>query len=452
MKCSHFKQLLPLLLVLLIFSCKKEEEEDICEILPETCHIYPEISCDQVLEEKQDIITELPDYIYSIEDSDPTRDFVDLTALGAYLNDADFVGLGEATHGTLEFFQMKDRVFRYLVEELGFKAIGFEATWGGALHVNEYIVNDIGTAEEAIGKMQFWTWYTEEVLTLVEWMHDYNLDKADEDKIFFYGFDLQSGTEERYWLNKYLGEHLPSIQTDIINKIDAFMDVADYYTYSNLPFATRNELIEGINDARQIFENNQETLVNNSAQKKYDLMLYAFDILLQFEEILSNTGNSRDFYMAQNSVWIKDYIGNDAKIALWAHNGHVSKETQYFTPQGEYLYNTFGNQYKNVGFSFSSGYFQAISETGLTDNFLASPTCNSVNKVFSQQETDNFYIIFDDIENNSSTSDYFNTYQPFSVIGATFYQERNYFPVGPPLQKAFDIMIHFETTTAAKSL
>lgn len=427
-------------------------DKDVCDLSPEQCHTYTEEdNCEEILVQAEEIVEDLNQYIHPIADSDPERDFDDLKDIGNFVGDTPFVGLGEATHGSLEFFQMKDRIFRQLVTEHGFNAIGFEATWGGALYVNDYVVNGLGSAEAAIEKMQFWTWSTQEVKALVEWMHDYNLTQPADQKIYFYGFDMQSGVEERYWINKYLEEHMPDLVQSITTPIDNFNSVASFSGYSNLDLNTQQSYRNGLQDARLLFIDNKDELIQSSSQKEYDLIAYAFEILLQFEDILdSNSGFSRDYYMALNSTWIQSYIGQSSKVALWAHNAHVTKKG-IFVSQGSFLQDTHGDDYKCIGFSFSMGRFRAINSAGNLNgfNFIPEPECDSGNKVFSTADAINYYLIYDEMDQEGLSYDYFDNYNSYLSVGS-LYNPNSFSPYYRYKQtEAYDALIYFNSSTAA---
>ena len=434
--------------ILSIIACDK----DVCDLPPEQCHIYTnEDNCETQLEEAEIIAADLNQYLHPITDSDPERDFEDLAALGNLVGETQFLGLGEATHGSLEFFQMKDRVFRQLVIEHEFNAIGFEATWGGALYVNDYIINGVGSAESAIEKMQFWTWSTQEVKALIEWMHDYNLTQDENEKIFFFGFDMQSGIEERYWINKYLEENLPDIKQLVITPINDFISVANFSSYSNLDANTQQNYRTGLVEAKNLFEDNKDDLVQSSSQKEYDLIAYAFEILIQFEDILdSSSGFSRDYYMAINSTWIQSYLGEASKVALWAHNAHVTKKG-IFVSQGSFLQDTHGEKYKCIGFSFSKGSFRAINSAGQLNefNFIPEPECDSGNQVLNFAEANNYYLIFDEMDKEGLSYNYFNKYNSYLSVGS-LYNPNSFSPYYRYIQtEAYDALIYFNQSTAA---
>lgn len=172
------KHLYPILLVFLtIWSCTKTPDGP--ELDPDTQALV-----DILLDE----LEPLSDHPLGWEDQD-------LRWLDPLVNKS-VVGLGEATHGTAEFFEAKHRIFRYLMENHGYKVYAFEADFGESIYIDEAIqkgnAGEIGSLMNA--KMHFWTWKTEEVKALLEWMCTYNQGKAEEDKIHYVGVDCQFNT------------------------------------------------------------------------------------------------------------------------------------------------------------------------------------------------------------------------------------------------------------------
>ena len=84
--------------------------------------------------------------------------FEDMRPLRSAIGSARLVALGEATHGTKEFFQFKHRMFEFLVEEMGFTVFGIEANWPESLAINDYVVNGTGDPAAALAGLHFWTW------------------------------------------------------------------------------------------------------------------------------------------------------------------------------------------------------------------------------------------------------------------------------------------------------
>jgi erythromycin esterase-like protein len=125
-----------------------------------------------------------------IKTVDAGTGFVDLQKLKAAIGDARIVSLGEATHGTREIFQMKHRLIEFLASELGFTIFSIEANMPEAYRLNDYVLHGTGEPKALLQGMYFWTWNTEEVLAMIEWMRQFNA--AGKGRVQFTGFDMQT--------------------------------------------------------------------------------------------------------------------------------------------------------------------------------------------------------------------------------------------------------------------
>jgi hypothetical protein len=97
-----------------------------------------------------------------------------MQALKQLIGNARIVSLGEATHGTREFFQLKHRMLEFLATEMGFTIFSIEANMPEAYRLNDYVLNGTGDPAELLRGMYFWTWNTEEVLEMIRWMRAFN--------------------------------------------------------------------------------------------------------------------------------------------------------------------------------------------------------------------------------------------------------------------------------------
>jgi erythromycin esterase len=120
----------------------------------------------------------------------PGNGFDDLEPFGSHLGRVRIVGMGEPTHGTREASLFKHRMFEYLVERKGYRVFAMEASFPDCLPIDRYIQTGEGDAEAVVHGQGFWTWDTEEVLGLVQWMRSYN--QAHSDHVHFVGFDMQA--------------------------------------------------------------------------------------------------------------------------------------------------------------------------------------------------------------------------------------------------------------------
>ena len=121
----------------------------------------------------------------------------DYDALLDMVADARVVLLGEASHGTHEFYRERARITRRLIEERGFNAVAVEADWPDAYRVNRWVrcVGDDRTAVDALGdfhRFPRWMWRNRDVLTFIEWLRRHNESAQADLRVGFYGLDLYS--------------------------------------------------------------------------------------------------------------------------------------------------------------------------------------------------------------------------------------------------------------------
>jgi hypothetical protein len=118
--------------------------------------------------------------------------FNDLQPLKKVVGDARIVAIGEATHGTREFFQLKHRMIEFLANQMGFTIFSIEANMPEAHRLNDFVLNGNGDPKQLLKGMYFWTWNTEEVLNMILWMREFN--RSGKGRIEFTGFDMQTPT------------------------------------------------------------------------------------------------------------------------------------------------------------------------------------------------------------------------------------------------------------------
>ncbi|MGW7572960.1 erythromycin esterase family protein [Streptomyces sp. NPDC054765] len=115
----------------------------------------------------------------------------DLRALMPLLSDVRVLGMGEATHGTAEFFRLKHRLLRFLVARMGFTTLAMEASSSASQAVNDYVLHGSGDAASVVAGLGFWTWRTHEMLAVVNWMREHNRTAPPGRTVQFIGIDPQ---------------------------------------------------------------------------------------------------------------------------------------------------------------------------------------------------------------------------------------------------------------------
>jgi erythromycin esterase len=263
--------------------------------------------------------------------SDPAAPLDDLEPLRAMIGNATVVGLGEGTHGTREFSRMKHRIFEFLVERMGFTVFAIEANLPEAFAVNDYILTGRGDPKAALKGLYFWTSNTTEVLDLIEWMRRWNADPRHMKKLKFYGVDMQ---------------FTPVAARNVIAALPAGDPARD--ALQPLLFRRRPTDDERAN-ARQALERIIPTLRDEIVRRNAIVLQQAMRMLTKI--------SVRDEAMAENLLWIRQQEPG-AKIALWAHNGHIGRVRAY-TTMGVHLTRSLGRDYVPVGLAFGDGSFRA---------------------------------------------------------------------------------------------
>jgi erythromycin esterase-like protein len=125
-----------------------------------------------------------------LETPEARHGFADMAGIRKIVGNARIVSLGEATHGTREFFQLKHRMLEYLATEMGFTIFSIEANMPEAYRLNDYVLRGEGDPAQLLRGMYFWTWNTEEVLDMIKWMREFN--QSGKGRVEFTGFDMQT--------------------------------------------------------------------------------------------------------------------------------------------------------------------------------------------------------------------------------------------------------------------
>jgi len=295
--------------------------------------------------------------------------FGDLQPLKLIVGRSRVVGMGEATHGTREFFQFKHRMFEFLVQEMGFTAIAFEAGFPQATKLNDYVLGGGGDGPTIVRKVGTWLWNTEEVVSLVEWMRDYNLRPSTVHKVKFYGFDMQ---EMEPALREAL-TYLKTVDAEQWLSFQAFAAQAEDFKPGKV--IARQKLVEAKATLRRLlacFDTHQARFTETGGGREWRHAVQNTRVALQSMALLENDKDDvRDAAMAENVQWILREEGAAGRIMLWAHNAHLSHPpevlwgllpadmTRAFTPMGTRLRKIMGPDYTAFGFAFNQGGFRA---------------------------------------------------------------------------------------------
>jgi erythromycin esterase len=401
----------------------------------------------------------------------PNSDLIDLKGI---IGDARIVALGEATHGTQEFFQMKHRLLEFLVEEMDFHVFAMEAHWAESTLINHYVHTGEGDATELLANLGYWTWQTEEVLDLIEWIRAYN-QNSDHPPVSFYGFDMQNARGAIDQLIAYFESIDPDSAELARERLACFCRYQDYnyqqIEYAQQPAATKGECRQDLQVVLDVLLTHQTAYEALSSPAAFAVALQHARVVQQAERMAAvaesftdfprDWFNARDEAMAENVKWVLDHTGPDGRIVLWAHNVHIQttdwvfKGTRY-RPMGTHLRQEYGDRLVVFGFTFHSGAFNALDYDTATDTYAglkahqAGPLASSSYEQYLHSAgLPRFFLDLRQIAAGSCAGSWLLEPRWLHFVGATYDPESrpedNAYLVLLP--EAFDVLIHFDETT-----
>jgi erythromycin esterase len=374
----------------------------------------------------------------------------DLAPLHPIVGDARIVSLGEATHGSREFFTMKHRVLEFLVEEKGFTIFAIEANLPEADAIDDYVLHGIGDARTALRGIYFWTWNTTEVLYMIEWMREYNLRRGDRPPVRFRGFDPQYAHYAVARVEAYLARVDGARLSEYVSRYDCIRPYRQPQNYIGLSSTTKNACFASIGEALNRFSARRDEYVSRSSVEEYERYHRYATVVVQAESIWSNRG-SRDAYMAANVEWLGDVAHPGEKLVLWAHNAHVATHTG--SAMGFSLRARYGRDMVVVGFDFDRGGFTSNGPTGLGPQYQPTGPATGWEAFFRQAGLPRFIL---DLRRPFApqAAAYVGQFQRMWSIGSLWnpanIEASHRWNVR--LDRTFDVMIYVETVTASELL
>ncbi|UCH96573.1 MAG: erythromycin esterase family protein [Candidatus Aminicenantes bacterium] len=434
------------------------------------------ISCSPFISSTQDQqneknVLEIGDWlrqkVVSFSTCEPGTDYLDLMPLKEMIGNASIVALGEATHGTSEFFKMKHRILEFLVKEMGFNTFAMEAGFAESLRVNRYIQGGQGDPAVVLKGLGYWTWKTQEVLDMIIWMQNHNQNPNGYPTVSFWGFDMQYFALAMDEVINYLNE----VDVPAAELVESLYSPLRKYETDMMAYKfayhEHEKCREDVEKVYQLLQENQDLYENITGKKKFDLALQNSRIVIQWEDDFSDRHfpslSIRDAYMAENASWIKQYAGPGAKVVLWSHNGHLGDG---FSPN---IRKTMGTNLREkynrsemviIAFNFYRGWFNAyaLQEGGmkLRAIYTPYPKEESYSTYFVHAGIPAFFLDLRDLlagDLNPAASDWIQGPRPFRTVGSTYDIEKpeDYYST-IRLPNVFDIVIYFHDTSASQLL
>ncbi len=394
----------------------------------------------------QPVVDELKQRAARLSTAAAGHGFEDLRAFGDAVGDARVVALGEATHGTREFYQIKHRLLEYLVREKGFTVLALEVNWPDSLAVDQYIKTGEGDLPRILAPG------FDEVREMVEWMRSYNRDVAGRRPLTYTSFDMQAVAAPASMVIAYLKRYAPQ----------EVAGAEETYTEATRIWRDRTSVF--LPDAAQVAQRAQRVVDQLDAHRSSDAAWrdarHAAAVVVQACNMRSEASGLgyRDAMMARNIEWLIDEVHPHEKIIVWAHNGHVRADSASDTPpMGALLRKRFRKDMYVVGFAFRRGEVWAGAvEDGKRKSagvwpVEASPE-GSGDAILSAAGLPMFFLNMAGVPRDESLGRWLADEHLFHEIGglvAIGGDSLNLRPAG--LSKRFDGLIFFEDTHASRS-
>jgi erythromycin esterase len=370
----------------------------------------------------------------------------DLRPLKAMIGDARIVSLGEATHGTAEFFRMKHRVVELLATEMGFTVFAIEASMPEAFRLNDYVLRGEGDAKELLRGMYFWTWNTQEVLDMILWMREFNA--SGKGRIEFLGFDMQEPRVAARNVRRFVARADPEYAQALDEAyagLDALAqrrrdpDAAKGKAESEKMAGRSREVLSHLEGAR-------DRLVNaaNGDAAAVDWATQNARIVVQATTHATAPADYRDRSMAENVDWILGQRPPGTKIVLWAHNGHVSRRPG---SMGGFLAERHKDDMVVVGFALHEGRYTAVARgAGLQANDASPSGPGSIEYALHQAGEPRAILDLRKVDKARPESGWLVDPLDHRSIGALAMASA-FFPCNLPA--SYDLLIFFDRTTAS---
>ncbi|MFI2415892.1 erythromycin esterase family protein [Streptomyces sp. NPDC018947] len=392
-----------------------------------------------------------------LRSTEPGGTTTDLRALGTIIGNAKVVGLGEATHGSHEFFAMKERVFRYLVEEKGFSTFALEMSWSAGLTIDEFLQGGEGDARQIAAKtLAASPWEREEFAHLIGWMRDYNTSHPQQ-KVHFMGDDI-SAPKAGDLLFARVTDYMRKARPEALQQLNALYagvrPLDDLYAYMNKPLAERRKNADKAQEALDLVTatkgtgDDYEWAVQHARNIAQTLAYAAVDV--KDPASINTVEHMRDKAMADTVAWWQRRTGD--KVLLSAHNGHVGYRStdpkMTPTPQGTHLRRDLGRDYVSIGFTFARGSFltKDASFDGDWKKVTVPPATKDMNEYTLDQVHHRDYFL-DLRALPSEARAWLNTARPTYDAG-TVYKKGTTLAIG----KAYDVLIHLHQVREADKL
>ena len=303
---------------------------------------------------------------------------VDLGPLLDRIGDARVVLLGEATHGTSEFYRMRERISRELITRKGFRFVAIEGDWPDVTRLDHYVrhLEYQPTEWTAFARFPTWMWRNTEMRSFVDWLHENNTDRDYGNRTAIYGLDLYSLYTSIGSVLEYLGDidfDAARVARQRYGCLTPWQADPAAYGHAALTGTYRTcekevvRMLEDVlrkrneysfNDGERYMDAMQNARLIADAEHYYRIMYYGSRA----------SWNLRDTHMFETLQTMLAFHGPEAKAIVWAHNSHIGDASATeMSARGEHnigqlCREEFGADAYSIGFGTNKGTVAAASE------------------------------------------------------------------------------------------
>ena len=396
----------------------------------------------------------------------------------ALVGDARFVLIGEASHGTHEFYKCRAAITKRLIAEKQFAAVAVEADFPDAYRINRFVrgEGEDRTEEDALGDFQrfpLWMWRNREILEFIRWLRNHNDAFGARERIGFYGIDL-------YSLHASMAavlEYLDRVDQEAANRaryryacFEDYGEDAQHYGYAasfDLSKSCESEAVSQLVDLqRRAFSYmNRDGFVARDeyffAEQNARLVANAEEYYREMFRGRVSSWNLRDRHMAETLTALAAHLETQrlpAKIVVWAHNSHLGNARATDMGErgewnvGQLLREKFPRETVNLGFTAFTGTVTAVSnwDEPAQVKRVREGLNNSFERLFHQTDIPRFFLNLRDDEIKNAMREKLLE----RAIGVIYRPETervsHYFRAD--LARQFDGVIHFDRTRAIEPL
>ncbi len=277
-------------------------------------------------------------------------------AIAAAARPATMIGLGDDTHGTHEYFDVKLRMIQKLVRDEDFRLIAFEGPFADFNRIDDYVLGGAGDPRTILRRHElgYWFWASDEIVAVIDWVREYNRTRGDKPPVEIAGMDVTDTQGAADMVISYLDVVDAALATTARGEYSACFIVARPHDCAMRLAAVRDDI-----DAREA------DLVARSSQRSFEIAFHAASIAavgLNESGMVPGYYAWRDENMAINALRMQQRRTSNARIILWGHQEHLGKTANIegSKPTGKWLDEKLGAGYFVVGSCSGEGSFNVV--------------------------------------------------------------------------------------------